>query len=129
MRRASQRAEIIRFGRLGTEMPAGRAGSQLSDRDKDPLCGMGPMGTAIQWPYFILGVLAAGTGYFLIPVQWNRNYGWRRYLWPLADQRWFVFVLDGHTRTAVAIRFICSLILLGGAIVCFFLSFGRCLKC
>jgi hypothetical protein len=81
------------------------------------------METAIQWPYSILGVIAAGTGYFLIPVQWNRNYGgW-------GDRRWFVFVLNGHTRTAAAIRFICGLILLCGAIVFFFVSFGRCLKC
>jgi hypothetical protein len=60
------------------------------------------------------------TGYFLIPVQCNINYDW-------GDRRWFVFMLDRHTRAAVAIRFACSLILLGGAIVCFFLSFGRCL--
>jgi uncharacterized membrane protein len=78
--------------------------------------------TAFQWPYFILDVLAAGTGYFLIPVQYNINYDW-------GDRRWFVFMLDRHTRVAVAVRFACSLILLGGAIVCFFLSFGRCLKC
>ena len=74
-----------------------------------------------------MGVLAAGTGYFLIPVQWNRNIGPNRYGY--YGQRWFVFVSNGRTRTAVAIRFICSAILLGGAIVCFFLAFGRCLKC
>jgi hypothetical protein len=78
------------------------------------------METAIQWLYFFAGVLAFVTAYFLSPTQWNKDY--------LIGHKWFFFAQD-VPRVAVAIRFICTLMLIGGGIVCFFVSFGHCLKC